>query len=46
MMKYKKHAYYSGWMGLRSVPVTSAEEYSCANSIAQVPVPQPMSRTL
>lgn len=62
--------YYTGCIGLKSVPVTCAEGYCCAvlqsdifpakhhvvfiemmgenlpNSMAHVPVPQPMSRTL
>lgn len=38
--------YKSGWMGLRSVPITLAEGNWCANSIAHIPVPVAMSRTL
>ena len=32
-------------MGLRSVPKTSADGYSSANSMAHIPVPVPKSRT-
>jgi len=35
-----------GCMGDRSVPVTCALEYSSAKSMAHIPVPVPMSRTL
>lgn len=33
-------------IGERSVPITSASGYSSAKSIAQYPVPVPMSRTV
>ena len=36
----------SGWIGERSVPITVVSGYSSAKSIAQIPVPVPMSRTL
>lgn len=35
-----------GWMGERSIPVTSAAGCSSAMSMHQMPVPQPRSRTL
>ena len=37
---------YEGWMGERSVPTTEAPGNSCATSMAQIPVPVAMSRTL
>jgi len=32
-----------GWMGLRSVPITTAFGYLSATSIAHIPVPVPIS---
>lgn len=37
---------YVGWMGEMSVPMTSASGNSSPKSMAQMPVPVPMSRTL
>lgn len=34
-----------GWVGERSVPMTLADGYSSAKSIAQIPVPVPRSST-
>lgn len=45
-LKERKETYKSGWMGLRSVPITFAEGNWAAKSMAHIPVPVAISRTL